>query len=670
MTAARHVPCPFRLGSFAAAALFACGVAAPAAEPPPTDPIIAAISARVRDRQTKPSVHDDQPAIERALAAAGVPPEAIIRLFAEVAQADLPGMSPSLDIFLFLTRDPEWLALRRQFAEFLDLPGVTSLDADRVRAFADFDGVVTLPDVTVLTPQSAAALALFGENTWGAAVELPSVGGIAPDAAAALARCTALVALPHLRELSADTARALATHEGIGLVLGGLATLPPDVAAALAKTKSMQGLLLPDLESLDSEPLARRLARQDNVFLPRVTAVTVPVAKALRDNEGGGLILPSLQEFSPDLARQLVGAGYYWLTLGGSDKLSPEAASILADHAGQLTLTSRLPFSAAAAAKLAVHDGLLSLPHLPELPADVARALEAHEGSLELGGVTRLTVESAAALAPHAGGLFLPAVETLTPEVATMLAPRIGTVVLSGVKSIDVATATALAKHCRDELALGGLTDLAPEVAAALAAFEGRLALPAITTLTPETARGLANHQGTLALESLTELPTEVAAELAKHEGDLDLHGIQSLSTPAARALATAPGRLLLAGLMNVTPEGATALRERKNGLLLDALQYVDRIDSLPVAELLVAEFDDLDLANLTTLDGPQAAAIAAVLARTRGSLALPALEKITPRALSALLTKQDVSLPDTEGLELIREPGVGWTDDIVVPGR
>jgi 2-oxoglutarate dehydrogenase E2 component (dihydrolipoamide succinyltransferase) len=88
------------------------------------------------------------------------------------------------------------------------------------------------------------------------------------------------------------------------------------------------------------------------------------------------------------------------------------------------------------------------------------------------------------------------------------------------------------------------------------------------------------------------------------------------------------------------------------------------------LAELLVAEFDDLELANLTALEGPQAAAIAGVLARTRGSLALPALEKISPRALAALLTKKGVSLPDTEGLTLTSEPGEGWTDDIVIPGR
>ena len=640
-------------------------------EPAPTDPGVKALADQVAGRQTKPSVHADQPEIERALALAGVPAEMIARLFAEVSQADLPGMSPSLDIFLFLTRDPEWLALRREFAEFLELPGVTELDTDRVAAFADYDGVVTFPDLTLLTPRTAAALAAFGENGWGAAVELPGVGVVTPDAAAALSKCPALIALPRLRELSADTARALAAHEGIGLVLGGLTTLAPDVAAAIAKTQSMQGLLLPDLETLDSEPLARRLARQDHVFLPRVTAVPAPVARALRGNEGGELALPGLREISPELARELVGAGYYWLTLGGAENLTPEAAAILAGHHGQLTFTGPLSFSAAAAAKLAANEGSISLRQLGNLPDDVARALAEHPGHLVLGGVTQLTVESAAVLAAHAGGVHLPAVARITPEVAAVLAPRLSTVLLPAVKSIDVATATALAEHCRDvELGLGGLTDLTPEVAAALAAFEGSLALPAVTALTPETARALSHHEGRLALESLTELPPEVAAELAKHEGELVLHGIQSLSTPAARSLATAPGSLWLNGLMNLTPEGATALLQRKAGLSLDAVQYVDRIDSLPLAELLVAKFDDLELANLTDLDGPQAAAIAGVLARTRGSLTLPALERISPRALETLLTKKDVMLPEIDSLTLTREPDAAWNDDIVVPAR
>jgi len=642
----------------------------PAVEPDPTDPIVSAIVQRVRERQTKPSVHDDQAVIESALAAAGVPPEATARLFAELAPATLPGMSPSLDIFLFFTRDPEWLALRRHFADFLELPGVTELDQPQVQAFAGYDGVVTLPDITALTPRTAAALATFGDTSWGAAVELPGVGEIAPAAAAALSECAGLIALPHLRELSAGSARALAKHEGIGLMLGGLTTLPAEVASALAETQSMQGLLLPDLETLDSEPLARRLARQDNVFLPRVAELGVPIAKALRGNEGGLLALPHLAEVTPELARELSDAGYYWLTLGGADKLSPEAAAILATHKGQLTLTGRLACSAAAAARLAAHEGLLSLPHLPEMPVDVARALAPHEGHLELGSVTRLTPEVAAALARHAGGVLLPAVHTLTPEVAAVLAPRIDTLLLTGVRSIDVPTAKALAENARHQLALGGLAELPPEVAAALAEFEGHLALPAVTSLTPEAARALAAHRGTLALESLTELTAEIAAELARHEGELELSGIRSLSTPAARALAAAPGQLSLPGLISLGPEAATALMNHEGGLFLESLSYVERIDSLAVAELLVAEFEDLELANLTSLEGPEAAAIAAVLARTRGSLSLPALEKITPRALTALLTKKDVALPDTESLTLTREPGVGWTDDIVVPER
>jgi hypothetical protein len=639
-------------------------------ESAPADPVVQVIADRVASRQTRPSVHADRSEIEWSLALEGVPAESLARLFADVSQADLPGMSASLDAFLWLTRKPEWLALRQQFAEFLELPGVTELDADRVAAFAAYGGVVTLPDVTVLTPRTAAALAAFGQHDWGAAVELPGVGDLDPDAAAGLSQCNALVVLPQLATLSGAAARALAAHEGIGLCLGGLARLPPDVAAALAETKSMQGLLLPDLETLDSGPLARRLARQDHVFLPRVTALAVPVARALRGNDGGELALPGLAEISPELAREFVGAGYYWLTLGGAEHLSPETAAILADHHGQLTFTGSLPCSAAAAAKLASFAGSISWPHLANLPADLARALGEHRGALVLGGITHLPAESAAALAAHAGSVHLPALTTISPQAAAALAPRGASVLLTGLESIDVETATAFAAHARDELELGGLTDLSAGVAAALAAFEGPLALPAVETLAPETARALANHRGSLALESLTELPPEVAAELAKHEGELALHGIHSLSTPAAQALATAPGLLSLTGLMNLTPEGATALLQRKDGLVLDAVQYVDRIDSLPLAELLVAEFDDLELANLTALDGPQAAAIAGVLARTRGSLALPALERISPRALEALLDKKDVVLPEIESLTLAREPEAAWNDDIVVPAR
>ncbi len=122
--------------------------------------------------------------------------------------------------------------------------------------------------------------------------------GLAADAAAALATCRAIVVLPNLRGLSTDTARALALHEGVGLVIGGFARLPDDVAAALAECRSLQGLLLPDLETLDSEPLARRLAQQDHVFLPRLTRLTPPIAATLAEG-AGELSLPALERITP-----------------------------------------------------------------------------------------------------------------------------------------------------------------------------------------------------------------------------------------------------------------------------------------------------------------------------------------------------------------------------------
>ena len=101
--------------------------------------------------------------------------------------------------------------------------------------------------------------------------------------------------LPALAALPVKAAQALPAHEGVGVVLGGLTRLEPESAAALAKLKSMQGMLLPDLEELDSVPLAARLAKQDHVFLPRLKRLSPEIARALSANEGGELALPGLE---------------------------------------------------------------------------------------------------------------------------------------------------------------------------------------------------------------------------------------------------------------------------------------------------------------------------------------------------------------------------------------
>ncbi len=590
------------------------------------DAIESAQRATVRERMErqldKPSVHEEREAIDKALSDAGVSQDKILALHHAVSQANLPTMVGSLDAFLFFTRDPEWLAFRQYFAEFLELPNLLDIDAATMRMLEVYDGVVTLPAISELSPKAAAACRHFGEGSWGAALEFPNVSTITPEAAKDLAGCEALLVFPHLRELSAPTARALAKHEGTGLILGGLTTLPDDVADALAKLEAERGLLLPDLVSLDSVSLAKRIARQDHAFFPAVRTLTSEIAKALRGNEGGELSLPAIEEIKPEVAKQLVGAGYYWLSLGGAATLTPEAAAIIANHHGQLVFPGPDSFSAAAALKLAKHNHAIFLPHVASVPTDVLRALANHENHLILGSASALTIEEAAALVMHKGHVTLPAIERLPPEVAAVLAPRIGDFGLPGLRSLNAETAAALAANARDELELEGVTTISSDVAAALAAFEGTLSLPGVTALTADVAHALAPHRGTLVLTGVTE----------------------------------------------ITPEAAEALLARTAPLELGALLHRNRLDSPAIAELIVKHFDNVELQGLTSLTGAHAADIARVLARTRGTLSLPSIKRITPRALEVLMGRQRVELPDLTNVKIVPEVGQRGNDDYIDP--
>lgn len=72
-------------------------------------------------------------------------------------------------------------------------------------------------------------------------------------------------------------------------------------------------------------------------------------------------------------------------------------------------------------------------------------------------------------------------------------------------------------------LSLGGLTSLAPEVAAALAMHEGPLLLDGVESLTVESAEALAAHAGELSLAGLKSLPADVRDALAAHDGTVVL---------------------------------------------------------------------------------------------------------------------------------------------------
>lgn len=408
----------------------------------------------------KPSVHAERPEIDAALRAGGVPADEITRLWAAVDAAVLPGAGSRLDGFLFLTRDPQWQRWRRHFAEYVDIsaPDITPA---AVRELRSYGGMITLAGVTQPSSALLAALDGFGGDDWGTALELPAVKELSPEVAAALARTKCLVIVPALDALSVAAARALAAHEGVGIVLGGLTRLDPETAAALATLKSLQGMLLPDLEVLDSVPLAARLAKQDHVFLPKVKRLPPEIARALAPNEGGELALPGLETLPIDVAAILAASTFFGITLPPA--IEPEPAAALAGHNGPLIVPGPQPPRAATATALARHPGEIRLPGITMLPADVAAALEPHAGVLVCTRLAELSPAAAAALAKHRGGLWLGGLTTIDPQAARLLASCPGPLALPDLRSVSPRALAALVEKEDVELPPRESLQLVPE---------------------------------------------------------------------------------------------------------------------------------------------------------------------------------------------------------------
>lgn len=454
--------------AFRAAILLAC--ARPPAAAAPLDPasvrdLTPEICRRLLDEQAaEPSVHDERATIDAALEAAGVPAERIARLWQAVASAVLPGAGSRIDGFLFLTRDPEWRALRGRFAEFLDLPGVSRLSAAAVHDLETYAGLLSLPGITAIDAETLAAFDGFGATDWGAALELSGITTLDVETAAGLAKTECLLILPALRELSEESARGLAAHEGIGLVVGGFPSLSGAAAAALAEVQSMQGMLLLDLETLDSAPLAEKLSSQDNVFLPRLRTLSPAMVESLSPSEGGNLSLPGLDELLPEVAERLARSGYYRIALDERAFRRPETVRALVAHPGPLILVGSRPPRPDTAALLAARTADIHLPSVATMPPDVAAALEQHAGSLVFEHLAALDAATATRLARHAGPVSL-----------------------GGLRSIDLATARVLATT-RGGVALPDLAEVSPRTIAVLLAAGETVALPPreALRLTPE----------------------------------------------------------------------------------------------------------------------------------------------------------------------------------------
>jgi len=123
---------------------------------------------------------------------------------------------------------------------------------------------------------------------------------------------------------------------------------------------------------------------------------------------------------------------------------------------------------------------------------------------------------------------------------------------------------------------------------------------------------------------------------------------------------------LPLKGLKSLDPDTAKALAGYDKGPLV--LSGLTTLDADTARALAAIDTWNGQLPGLTAFESSDSIAIAKALATRKGSLSLPNLKRISPKTLSALITKEDVEIPLIEKLELIPESDGGGTEDFVIP--
>jgi hypothetical protein len=314
-----------------------------------------------------------------------------------------------------------------------------------------------------------------------------------------------------------------------------------------------------------------------------------------------------------------------------------------------LSLNGLKSLDAETAAALTRRNGLLLLDGLTSLSGETAKALAQHRHQLSLSGLTRLEADAAKALGQFKGiGMFLRGLTTIDAESAAALVQAPWDGMLPGLTTLDADTARALAKF-KGNLHLGGLTTLEADVAAALAEYAGReLCLEGLTTFSAETAKALARCKCSA----------------------LNLRGVTTLSDEAAREMMRAKGESREVFLDRLVPASGELALEMFLAYVTgpESLQAVTRLSVEAATALVALEQEDLSLPGLTRLDSPDSVRIAEILATHKGELALPRLERISPKALTALVRKEGVVIPLLEKLEFIQEPDGSVTEDFVIP--
>lgn len=553
-------------------------------------------------------------------------------------------------------------------------------------ALAEFRGEMLILGLKSLSPEVAAALAKSrAVNVW-----LHSVTSVAPDAAEALVKLpghlflTGLAELdsvplaeklaarpgalsfPYLTKISPEIAAVLAKNER-SLTLAGLTDVSLDVQEKLAET--VGGLSLPNLTSLDSLPLAKKLAASV-VLLPELKKLSAEQAELLlgarfQGSFFGGIYL-SLAAVTPEVANVLAAnPSAVNLTLVGNGPISDSILRKLLRSRLKLTLRDVEELTASqiriVAEELAdrtfrpgvVESATLSLPNLRKLDSALLAETLAKANGFSFPGVTEISPEAAAALGAFpdgeaigpemkkivvpSGSLSFPSLQELSNETARLLLnKRWVSISLPALEEVSLETVRLMASQT-SQLTLG-IPTLPTEFAGAFAEIPTRqpmagdnISFPYLKDLSPEAARILVTSLNRgfrevaygkfsnspklsfgrnlgFATSGFATLSPALAVELAKYEGNLAIEGLGELPAESAAALASFPGPyLILSGpaAEKLSPEAAASLAKVPGVLQIQLRE----LDSVPLAQRFARQIN-WTLYNLETVSKEAAPAL------------------------------------------------------------
>jgi hypothetical protein len=314
-----------------------------------------------------------------------------------------------------------------------------TITPEKARELARKHAVLTLVNVTEVSVDVAEALVTPYEDTF---LTLPAVTRLDEEAAKSLGKRPCFLRLWGLETLTPEVAAALVAHHGHRLELNGVKEVSLDTARALASGKRTGGISL-GLRSLPSDIAGLLAGASYDLHFVCLETLGLESAKELckhRNSLGFG---PA--EIAPDVAEVLLSHDGP-LSFMRVKKLKPGVGDILARHKFEVQLMLEEIDSVALAKKIFSESNKSSSVFRlrtmsPEIAAEYAQADPGYLASLD-----SLSIEAATELANCASSLELPALTHLSPELARAITAREGKVYLRGIKNLDGPDAVAVAE--------------------------------------------------------------------------------------------------------------------------------------------------------------------------------------------------------------------------------